>query len=1189
MKPPKALPIVLLLLLGAAAPPLAAQTLTDLGLLPATVNGGTTTFGQVTVSSATATAPIVVSLSSSNPAVAAVPATATIAMGTTSKVFTITNAAVQSTQQATISAQYGGVNKTAVLTVEPDYPPFYDNPPATLLMGGFTLVVTDYEAREWDWANSKIINAKGTATTTLTCDGAVTTLPVRFTGCTIESAQPGVESVTAGTARWQPAVQPPLPIEVVGFKLLLEDLLIDSLKATATGAVRFPGSVADLSTPLCRSAQVHLGSFPITANCEFYVSSSAGAFGPWAMVSTGIKFQGTGFTADFSTTQTPSLNPPQPATWRGVVLDQGETIPAAGMPVSNTGYLAARYGFTKLLANGFGLQGTLTLIGDFTFKSLDPFGYQIHLPGGSLSVVNSGVAGGSFAPSGITIATVLAPLAAARMWDGALLTLGYSLLTVQPDLDLYAEVSLPEGSVYWGNLTDPVAPTLHYGLREMRKGHLFLSSRQRTPYQPLDANGNFKQLAVSNPAVDLELAQAQGLTLLMKEQDLKVANLRIRTTDTPSDALIQGNLLNGEGWLVVSARGVHGDLSCGNTSEDEDRWDLGPTDEASYLADPNGDREPFKLQFFPIYAQSEGLRYVLRAKYVDSAVYDFETRGGVDVPYPIGAQIPIEDLAFTSTAHCPGAKIVLDDPLVLNYWNVELVEKQQGKAAGVMSVKTGQIFLTAAGIQEKVHFAKPFWLLWGEVFPTSVFGKFDFDYDSTGQKFDGFQFVPEVIALSPYDSDDPDEEKSFLQAAGTVHFDFFGAKALDVRDYYFANAAQPFYHRRIELGFDGLNGADPTDDHLARKWSGPFGNLKFELVYDDGDQNGFLSSAAGDDVNAVEVEYFAKTPLWGQLNLSAERACISVHRQSVADFSIPPIVNFCQLKAIHGCGCIEEGQLKRFDILSEVNSGGTDVMLRTGGYLGVEISLTPSTTEYRANGQLFVNLFSGAGDLQIIGQGRFLFDRAAKFTEGDLLGKIDAGSYLGIVNNGSLSAEGQLSWHLGKLGGDSYDSLQGRLKVAVVTPGGTAGYGVEGGFYVGLNAPSAEAWAIKNTDPRFQFDLDLPERLTGVFGYAKYAQAVNIYVLAGGYELYGGFGGFVDLNSNVPLPYLIGQMRTYVWGEFLGGLLAASAWGDLQFNSNLLDPSFQGTIGVKGCVAWLICEDVEVDMLVDSDGVQFKS
>jgi hypothetical protein len=533
--------------------------------------------------------------------------------------------------------------------------------------------------------------------------------------------------------------------------------------------------------------------------------------------------------------------------------------------------------------------------------------------------------------------------------------------------------------------------------------------------------------------------------------------------------------------------------------------------------------------------------------------------------------------------------VVLDDPLTLSYWNIDLVEKQQGKAAGVVSVKTGQVFLTAAGLKEERHFAKPFWLLWGEVFPTAVFGRFDFDFDSSGQKFDRFHFVPTVIALSPYNSANPGEEKSFLQAAGTVHFDFFGAKALDVRDFYDANGAQPFNHRRIELGFDGLNGAEPTDDHLQRKWSGAFGQVKFETVYDDGDQDGFLSSAAGDDTNAVEVQYFVNTPLWGQLVLSAERACISVHRASVSDFSIPPIVNFCQLKDIHGCGCIEEGQLKRFNILSEVNSGGTDVMLRTGGYLGVEISLTPSTTEYRANGQLYVNLFSGAGDLQITGQGRFLYDRKALFTEGDLLGKMDAGSYLGMVDNGSLSAEGQLSWHLGTLGGDSYDSLQGRLKVAVVTPGGTAGYGVEGGFYVGLNAPSAEAWAIKNTDPRFKFDLDLPERLTGVFGFAKYSQSVNIYVLAGGYELYGGMGGFVDLNSGLPAPFLIGQMRTYVWGEFLGGLLAASAWGDLQFNSNLLDPSFQGTLGIKGCVAWLICEDAEVDMLVDSDGVQFKS
>jgi hypothetical protein len=62
----------------------------------------------------------VVNLSSSDPSIAAVPATVTVAPGLNqSPNFSITTSAVTTATQVTITASYNGGTKTAVLTVNP--------------------------------------------------------------------------------------------------------------------------------------------------------------------------------------------------------------------------------------------------------------------------------------------------------------------------------------------------------------------------------------------------------------------------------------------------------------------------------------------------------------------------------------------------------------------------------------------------------------------------------------------------------------------------------------------------------------------------------------------------------------------------------------------------------------------------------------------------------------------------------------------------------------------------------------------------------------------------------------------------------------------------------------------------------------------------------------------------------------
>lgn len=97
----------------------AAPTLTSIALSPATVVGGNTSQGTATLTSAAPTGGAVVTLTSSNTAVATVPASVTIAAGATSATFTVTTVAVGASTSVTITGVYNGTTRTATLTATP--------------------------------------------------------------------------------------------------------------------------------------------------------------------------------------------------------------------------------------------------------------------------------------------------------------------------------------------------------------------------------------------------------------------------------------------------------------------------------------------------------------------------------------------------------------------------------------------------------------------------------------------------------------------------------------------------------------------------------------------------------------------------------------------------------------------------------------------------------------------------------------------------------------------------------------------------------------------------------------------------------------------------------------------------------------------------------------------------------------
>jgi uncharacterized repeat protein (TIGR03803 family) len=94
-------------------------TLSSLSLNPASVTGGQSSAGTVTLSAGAPSGGAVVTLSSSNPSVASVPSTVTVAAGATSATFTVTTTAVSTSTSVMISGTYNGTTQSVTLTVMP--------------------------------------------------------------------------------------------------------------------------------------------------------------------------------------------------------------------------------------------------------------------------------------------------------------------------------------------------------------------------------------------------------------------------------------------------------------------------------------------------------------------------------------------------------------------------------------------------------------------------------------------------------------------------------------------------------------------------------------------------------------------------------------------------------------------------------------------------------------------------------------------------------------------------------------------------------------------------------------------------------------------------------------------------------------------------------------------------------------
>jgi len=111
-------------------------TLSTFTLTPATVVGGNASRGTVTLTAPAPSGGALVSLTSGNSAVAAVPASVTISAGATSTSFTVNTSSVNAVTAVQLNASYAGAIVSATLTVQPAAAP---PPPVQPVLSSLTL------------------------------------------------------------------------------------------------------------------------------------------------------------------------------------------------------------------------------------------------------------------------------------------------------------------------------------------------------------------------------------------------------------------------------------------------------------------------------------------------------------------------------------------------------------------------------------------------------------------------------------------------------------------------------------------------------------------------------------------------------------------------------------------------------------------------------------------------------------------------------------------------------------------------------------------------------------------------------------------------------------------------------------------------------------------------------------------
>lgn len=932
-----------------------------------------------------------------------------------------------------------------------------------------------------------------------------------------------------------------------GFQAKIASLELRPLGATADVTLTLPNTMGNPDE--CGPATLYLGRTAITYHCELYAERPDEEFGPWIVGDTGMIVSGTGYTADFSSTRSPI---PRPTTWKGLTLSSGT---ASGKellsPDSNTGYLATDYTFVQAAITANGFEGELHLTDAFEFRPTNPLGYLVNVEGGWLEVVGSHLMSGQLGPGW----TMTPTMAACHGAPGRPLRASFARVDVLANLDLVGEVTFDGGAeMAWGELTHAGAEIVAWQA-EVVNGCFYLPGEPLETFDP-ETPGGFLNLMLStgptgNPAT-LRALGAAGITVTYARR-LKIFSPD-RTGGMTNPILVR-NLYS---WLRIGSQGVDGELKVVESASNEE---LGDRMRSGYVGN-----QPFKAKLF----QGQNKREML-VQYIASAAYDSQINGAVTIPEPCKIDaLAFANMELTSTANLVGGDVVLPTAgVTLEYWQLQLVPTGNPAQAGVMSVRTGRLVFLAAGISEPLHFARPFGLTWMEMLADGNLGELFLNQNSYGQRFDHIPYSPSKLALSTYK---PGRTDGYLATCGTVHINFFGPHLVNIQDARYANTSSPYYSRYVTVPKTGEATCPVTDLHLVGTVDDSTGRdlatFDFpdaEMDYNVKAQDGFKGSGGSG------LAFLHSDALTAEIEIHADAIDVCLRSDVTHDLELGLINRLGAMGSICGCIRIIGPLLQRISLYGmleqSTSAGDTIIGPQAASVVETNITVTPSSFDLYASGDILLKLLASAVDISA--QVHVFLDFQRGSAEGEIAGQIDCNSVVG-----GLEGEGQLTWYV-----DSSTSyLQGKIKVAIC--GWSGGVGLEGGLFLGLNVNRTKAWVLAAGGEKFGIsDVVLPATLTGIYGYGQLSFGVNWYIFGGGVELFLGIGLFAGIHGGG----VFGHCGLHIYGEILGGLVSAEAWANLALMVGTV-LYFEGTVGLKGCVLWVICASVEVTAGLGSDG-----
>ncbi len=848
--------------------------------------------------------------------------------------------------------------------------------------------------------------------------------------------------------------------------------------------------------------------------------------GPYRLGETGILIMSTDrVEIDLERTMTPSKT--------GITFTHGETVEQPDMDTSNTGYLYGKYTFDDGAITPEGFSATLELDDTWTFYSLIPMNFKVILEQGFLIIDSCKVMRGKYTAGSVTLPS--GEHGVKNRFGDAIIT-AFDSLNVDTSLNISGLVRY-DGEMRWG------------GFGIFNRGTIigrFLLPANPYPYFSLVKNDSFPQ---HMPDTDTLIGWILG-------DGSSVVNLDSFTVYS-KDAIGSIKLTNVDIWLNLEMQGLRGYIAASVETDTVKKY-LGNTMGSYYRS-----TLPFNTWFRKSTIDSSFMKFW----FAGNSAFDSYMDGHFKIPYPCNMQPTFQDMEVTSTAALVGGNTTFSDTLILDYWGVGITSKR-----GVTSVKIGEIAYTNAEIIEPVHFSRGFNIIWGEMFADGNLGEFFFNHNCANQTFDGFPITLDSAGLSPFDPGAPDVPGELVVRSG-VHFYFFGEPdtIITIHDAKYTDSNAPYYGRLVQL--------DPDSFAMYREWGNGMAVFDFPAVeYDSLDQNGFTGTG---DVGFGEF-FPSSSPFFASITIDSTASAVCMTEYAVQELMFPPISSVTSIGQIWGCVYIEGDEVHRVVVGGSLMSGaGTNMLIEAGAAVEAKIAVTPTISKFACHGTMYVGTLGA--NIEVNGRIYLCYDRAAHTLEGEIAGALDLGT-IGV----DVEADGQANWHLGV--GANY--IQGRLRVKVCGLG--SGVGVVGGVFIGYNAPKSRVWVLRegsSENRRFGINMDnLPSIITGVYAFGDVDITIGaVGIIEGGIEIYAGVGAFLNYTgvdsqdpTLFPLPYVVGIVGIYIHGEILWGLVSVAAWGELELYFG--NPTgFEGTIGLRGCVLWVLCAEVEATVGWNSD------